>query len=50
MEKREFYGWDGVDMIFVGIGEKSAQNEEDFSKTSKAKPLQMGISTVIMKK
>ena len=35
---------------FVGIGEKSAQNEKDFSKTTGVKSLQMEISAVIMKK
>ena len=37
-------------MVFVGIGEKSARNEKDFSKIQGVKPLQMGNATVIMKK
>lgn len=37
-------------MVFVGIGEKSGRNEEDFSKMQGVKPLQMRNATVIMKK
>ena len=37
-------------MVFVGIGEKSGRNEEDFSKMQRVKPLQMRNATVIMKK
>ena len=37
-------------IVFVGIGEKSGRNEKDFSKMQGVKPLQMRISTVIMKK
>lgn len=37
-------------MAFVGISQKKAWNEEDFSKGIFAKPLQMAFSAVIMKK